>query len=95
MTNRLLQRQCPLELVGRHILPLPKGRAWLGTFLIHLSLQLLIRFFGLGDWLTFYFIVFFRYLRMGEVLWGATHVVLHVYVGGGGCLQPCLDKKSE
>ena len=27
---------------------------------------------------------FFRYLHMGGVLWVATHVVLHVYVGGGG-----------
>ena len=49
------------------------------------SPQFLIRFFGIGDWLTFFSNLlqcrFFRYLYMGEVLWVAPHVVLHVYVG--------------
>ena len=45
---------------------------------MHPSLILLIRFFGFGV----FSIGFLRYFHMGEVLLGATHLVLHVYVGG-------------
>ena len=45
---------------------------------MHPSLRLLFRFFGLGV----FSIGFSRYFHMGEVLWGATHVMLHLYVGG-------------
>ena len=56
---------------------------------MHPSLLLLIRYFGFGV----FSIGFSRYLHMGEVLLGATHLMLHVYVGGG--LQLCLENKTE
>ena len=56
---------------------------------MHPSLLLLIRYFGFGV----FSIGFFRYLHMGEVLLGATHLMLHVYVGG--VLQLCLENKAE
>ena len=52
---------------------------------MHPNPRLLIRFFGLGDWPTFFSIFpqygFYRYLHMGEVLWVATHMMFHIYVG--------------
>ena len=56
---------------------------------MHPSLLLLIRFFGFGV----FSIGFLRYFHIGEVLLGTTHVMLHVYVGGG--LQLCLENKAE
>ena len=56
---------------------------------MHLSLLFMIRFFGFGV----FSIGFFGYLHMGEVLWGATSVMLNVYEGGG--LQLCLENKAE
>ena len=56
---------------------------------MHPSLLLLIRYFGFGV----ISIVCFGYLHMGEVLLVATHLMLHVYVGGG--LHLCLENKSE
>ena len=44
---------------------------------MHPSLLFLIHYFGFG---VFFF--FFRYLNMGEVLLGATRLMLHVRVGG-------------
>ena len=45
---------------------------------MHPSLLFLIHYFGFGV----FFFGFFRYLRMGEVLLGATRLMLHVRVGG-------------
>ena len=55
---------------------------------MHPSLLLLIRYFGFGV----FSIGFFRYLHMGEVLLGATHLMLLVCGGG---LQLCLENKAE
>ena len=90
MTSGLLQRQCLLEFMECPLLPLPYGRAWLGITLMHLSLLFLIRYFGFGV----FSIGFSRYLHMGEVLLGATHLMFHVYVGRGG-LQLCVENKIE
>ena len=56
---------------------------------MHPSLLFLIRYFGFGVFPLF----FFCYLHMGELLLGETHLVLHVWGGGG--LQPCLENKAE
>ena len=45
---------------------------------MHPRLVLLIRFFGFGV----FSICFFCYFHMGEVLWGATDVILHFYEEG-------------
>ena len=56
---------------------------------MHLSLLFLIRYFRFGV----FSIGVFCYLHMGEVILGATHLILQVYVGGG--LQLCLENKAE